>query len=168
MPHPSPQPGGPQLAKRLREVLLNGDWIARTNFQDQLAGLDWQDAAAQYGSLNSIAALTFHVHYYLAGVLRVLQGGALDIHDKYSYDMPPLRSQEDWHALRQKLLRDAETFALAVERLTETQLDAVFVKEAYGDYRRNIEGIIEHSYYHLGQLVLVKKLLAERPLGNAF
>jgi hypothetical protein len=38
-------------------------------------------------------------------------------------------------------------------------LDAVFVDAKYGDYARNIEGVIEHSYYHLGQVVLVRKMV---------
>jgi len=35
----------------------------------------------------SIAALTFHINYYVAGVLNVFQGGKLEIRDKYSFDM---------------------------------------------------------------------------------
>ena len=34
-----------------------------------------------------------------------------------------------------------------------------FVDEKYGTYLRNIDGMIEHAYYHLGQVVLIKKLL---------
>ena len=33
-----------QLANRLREVILNGTWIANTNFKDQLENLDWKIA----------------------------------------------------------------------------------------------------------------------------
>jgi len=34
-----------------------------------------------------------------------------------------------------------------------------FTDEKYGTYQRNLIGILEHSYYHLGQIVLIKKLL---------
>ncbi|HBT08481.1 MAG TPA: DUF1572 domain-containing protein, partial [Leeuwenhoekiella sp.] len=44
-----------------------------------------------------------------------------------------------------------------IKTLTDDQLDAIFVKEAYGSYKRNIEALIEHSYYHLGQIVLQLK-----------
>lgn len=30
-----------QIANRFREVILNGTWIANTNFKDQLVDLDW-------------------------------------------------------------------------------------------------------------------------------
>jgi len=49
------------------------------------------------------------------------------------------------------------SFADHMARLSDEQLEAVFVKEAYGTYRRNIEAVIEHSYYHLGQNSLLRK-----------
>ena len=148
-----------QLASRLREVLLNGTWISGTNFRDQLSDLTWEQATTKVGSLNSIAALTFHINYYVAGMLPVLKGGSLDIRDKYSYDLPPIRSQEDWQKLLEKFLSDAERFAAAVEQMPEEKLSADFFDPKYGDYRRNIDGLIEHSYYHLGQVVLIRKMV---------
>jgi len=148
-----------QLANRLREVILNGKWIANTNLREQLTGLSWEAATKKVGSLNTIAALTFHIHYYVAGVLQVLEGGTLDIRDKYSFDMPPINSEEDWEALKNRLWEDAEKFALAIEQLSEAKLSEGFVKDQYGNYRRNIEAIIEHSYYHFGQIVIIRKLL---------
>ncbi len=148
-----------QIAKRFREVILNGKWIANTNFKEQIADLTWQQATTKVGDLNTISVLTFHLHYYIAGVLQVLEGGPLEIRDKFSFDMPPLQSEADWDALRQQLFTDAEQFAVAVEALPDSQLEEGFVKVEYGDYRRNIEGMIEHCYYHLGQVVLIKKLI---------
>lgn len=40
-------------------------------------------------------------------------------------------------------------------------LDKPFIDEKYGSYIRNIEGVIEHSYYHLGQIVLLKKMIVQ-------
>lgn len=39
------------------------------------------------------------------------------------------------------------------------KLNLPFVNEKYGTYLRNIDGLIEHSYYHLGQITLIKKLI---------
>lgn len=149
-----------QLADRFREVFLNGKWIANTNFKDQLDNLNWQQATQQFGTLNTLAALTFHVDYYIGGIINVFQGGGLDIRDKFSFDMPPITSAADWDKLRRQLWADAETFAGYVEQLSADQLDAPFVDEKYGSYRRNIEAMIEHGYYHLGQVSLIRKLLA--------
>ncbi len=44
--------------------------------------------------------------------------------------------------------------------MTNEKLFENFVDEKYGNYYRNIDGIIDHSYYHFGQISLIKKLIA--------
>ena len=60
-----------------------------------------------------------------------------------------------------KVFADAENFAGLIEQLPESKLRENLAGENYGNYYRNIHGIIEHTHYHLGQIVLVKKLLAD-------
>jgi hypothetical protein len=43
--------------------------------------------------------------------------------------------------------------------MPEEKLNQVFVDEKYGTYQRNIDAMIEHAYYHLGQIVLIKKMI---------
>lgn len=148
-----------QLAKRFREVLLDGFWIANTNFKDQLSDVTWEQAVTNVDSLNTIAMLTFHIHYYIAGVANVLEGGDLEIKDQFSFDLPPIESAEQWEVLLNRLWTDSEKFTSLVEQLDDSKLDEVFVNEKYGTYKRNIDGMIEHAYYHLGQITLIKKML---------
>jgi len=150
-----------QIANRFREVILNGKWIANTNFKHQVSDLTWEQATQKVESFNAIAALVFHLHYYIAGVSRFLEGKPLDISDKHSFDLPPIQSQEDWEKLQNQLWIDTERFAKLVEQMSDEQLEKVFIHEKYGNYRRNIEGMIEHSYYHLGQIVLIKKMIVK-------
>ncbi|RLD29113.1 MAG: DUF1572 domain-containing protein [Bacteroidetes bacterium] len=150
-----------EIANRFREILLNGDWVAATNFKDQLSDLTWEQATTKIGKLNTIAILTFHINYYIAGILNVFEGGSLDIRDKYSFDLPPIKSQEDWEKLLDKMWNDAEKFANIVELMPDKKLEEVFVDEKYGSYKRNINAMIEHSYYHLGQITLIKKMVLE-------
>lgn len=151
-----------QLANRFREVILNGRWVANTNFKDQLNRLSWEMATKKIDSLNTIALLTFHIHYYISGVLKVLEGGTLDIRDKYSFDLKPITSQSEWDKLLNHLWTDAERFAVLIEQMPDSQLSEVFVDKKYGTYLRNIDGMIEHSYYHLGQIVMIKKLIQSK------
>ena len=148
-----------QLANRVREVLLNGKWIANTNYKHSLSSLSWEQAITKIDSLNTIAALTYHINYYTAGVLNVFEGGKLEIRDKYSFDVPEIKSQEDWEKLLNEKWSTVEKFAKHVELMSDEQLAANFVNEKYGTYQRNIEGVIEHGYYHLGQIVLIKKMI---------
>lgn len=147
------------LADRLRQVLLNGKWIANTNFKEQVLSVSWQQAIQKAGNLNTIALLTFHINYYLAGLLNVFNGGELAIKDKYSFDLPEIRSAEAWDKLVNEFLSNAEAFVKQVEQMEESLLDQPFAGEQYGSYLRNIEGVIEHSYYHLGQVSLIRKMI---------
>lgn len=150
------------LVHRLREVLLNGKWIANTNFKDQITSISWEQAIERVENLNTIALLTFHVNYYLKGILNVFQGGNLEIKDKYSFDMPEISSESVWLSLVNEFVSNAEKFISHVEKMDDNLLMQPFVKEEYGSYLRNIEGQIEHSYYHLGQVTLIKKLIMQR------
>ncbi len=147
------------LATRIREVILNGKWIANTNLMEQITRLPLELALKKAGNHNSIAELSYHIHYYLSGVLRALETGVLDIKDQYSFDMPDLIDERAWVEMQQKIWDDAEKFASFVQNMTPEQLNADFVNPKYGTTERNINAIIEHSYYHLGQIVLIRKLL---------
>lgn len=148
-----------EIAKRFREVILNGTWIANTNYKDQLSASDWKLATTPFESLNTIAILAQHIHYYISGMNNVFKGGTLDIKDKFSFDFPPIASQADWDAFLNTFWNDTEEFANWVEKMDIEKLKDFFTDEKYGTYHRNIDAMIEHSYYHLGQIVLIKKLL---------
>lgn len=150
-----------QIANRFREVILNGTWIANTNFKDQLVNSDWQIATKEVDSLNTIADLAQHIHYYISGILNVFNGGTLDIKDQFSFNFPPIESQEQWNLFLNRFWNDSEEFARKVEAISDEKLESVFVDEKYGTFKRNIEAMIEHSYYHLGQIVLIKKMLLQ-------
>lgn len=147
------------IAKRLQEVLLDGKWIANTNYKEQLTNINYEKAILKIGQLNSIAQLTFHINYYIAGILDAYEKGALTIKDKYSFDMPTLNSEEDWNKLVSKFICDAELLIQRIQKMEDVQLDAPFFDEKFGSTQRNLEGIIEHSYYHLGQISLIKKMI---------
>lgn len=150
---------GEILANRFREVILHGTWIANTNFKNEISELSWEEATLKIKDFNTIAALTFHINYYTEGLVNVLKGGSLEISDKYSFNLPEINSQAQWDTLKNSLFTNAETFAQLVSKLPEEKFSELFVDAKYGTYLRNIDGAIEHSYYHLGQIVLVKKLL---------
>jgi hypothetical protein len=48
--------------------------------------------------------------------------------------------------------------------MEDTLFDQPFVDEKYGSYQRNIEGVIEHSYYHLGQVSIIRTMITQHQL----
>ena len=146
------------LAKHLRDVHFGGNWTS-VNLKEQLAGVSWQQATVQIDGFNTIAKLVHHIHYFVDTVRKVLEGGPLDAHDKFSFDHPPIGSKEEWLRFLEKVWATAEACAAAIERSPDERLADDLPGKKYGNYHRNILGIIEHSHYHLGQIVILKKLL---------
>ena len=68
-------------------------------------------------------------------------------------------SEEDWQKLINKTFSEAEQFAALIGQLSEDKFAAIFAEEKYGTYHRNLLGIIEHTHYHLGQIVIIKKIV---------
>ena len=147
-----------QLAKHLRDVYFGGNWTA-SNLKQHLSELTWQQAITKVPSFNTIAALLYHINYYVSAIIKVLEGGPLDAHDKFSFDHPPISSEQDWQNLLDKTQADAERLAELIEQLPDAKLGETFLDGKYGTWYRNLAGVIEHTHYHLGQIVLIKKML---------
>ncbi|MBI5856185.1 MAG: DUF1572 domain-containing protein [Sphingobacteriales bacterium] len=154
----------PQIAKFLKDVHFGGNWTA-VNLKDTLADVSWQQATTKVYSFNTIATLAFHISYYIGAITQVLNEEPLTAKDKYSFDHPPINCKEDWDKMLEKVWADAETFAKRVEQFPESKLEEPFADGKYGNYYRNLHGIIEHTHYHLGQIVLIKKLLNKKDEG---
>lgn len=146
------------IAKHIRDVHFGGNWTT-SNMSDVLADIEWTAAVKKVDSFNTIAMLVFHINYYVDAIIKVLEGKSLDANDKYSYDLPPIQSQEDWLNLVNKSLRQAEEISALIEKLPDSILQQDFVDKQYGNYFRNFHGLIEHTHYHLGQIVILKKMI---------
>ena len=149
-----------QLAKHVHDMYFGGNWTD-VNIRDTLADVKWQEATTQIKDLNSIATLTYHIHYYLREVLKVLEGQPLTAKDKFSFEHPLISSETDWQQFLQTPYTTADNFAKSIARMDDGLLHTTFLDEKYGSYYGNLLGIIEHSHYHLGQLVLIKKLIRQ-------
>ncbi|MES2849225.1 MAG: DinB family protein [Bacteroidota bacterium] len=149
-----------QIAKHLRDVYFGGNW-ATSNFKDSLADVTWQQATTPVHSSNTIATLIYHTGYYIQVQSKVLQGLPLVGKDSESFDHPAISSQKDWEQLLHKTFTDADAFANLIEQLPDSKLAEDFSDKKYGTYYRNLTGIIEHLHYHLGQIVLIKKIVQQ-------
>ncbi|MBR9914656.1 MAG: DinB family protein [Algicola sp.] len=146
------------LASHFRGVFFGGNWTS-SNLKTQLENISWEEANLQVKNTNSILALTYHIGYYISGVLKVFEGQPLVIRDKFSYDHPKISSAQEWESMCQTILDNAEALATHIEVLPEARIHSTFVDDKYGSYYDNITGIIEHTHYHLGQIAILKKWL---------
>ena len=149
-----------QIAKHFREVYFGENWT-EVDFKSQLADVTWQEAIARVYGLNSIATLVFHAGYYVVVLIPVLEGQPLNAKNVDSFQHPPITSQDDWNRLLDSFWANAERCETLLEQMPESLLWEIFKDEKYGHYYRNIQGTIEHLYYHIGQIVLLKKILRQ-------
>ena len=147
-----------QIANNLREIYFGGNWTWSC-LKEHLQDVTWQQATTQIYSFNTIATVVYHMNYYLNAVYNVLLGEELKGKHAESFRHPEIRCHNDWQKMLDRTWRDAEKFARVIEELPESLLGETFSEEKFGNYYRNINGVIEHNHYHLGQIVLMKKLL---------
>jgi hypothetical protein len=149
-----------QFAKHFRAFHF-GPSLTGSSLKEALSGVGWKTATTEVHELNTIAMLVFHINYYVSAVLKVLQGEELVAHDKYSYNMPAIESEADWQEMLDRCFSKAEAFAALVEAMPEARLKELMALEKYGNWFQNLLVLQEHSYYHLGQIVLIKKILSK-------
>ena len=146
------------IAKHLREVYFGKNWTW-SDLKEHLDDVTWKEATHKIEGFNTIAVLTYHISYFVKVASAFLDSGVVEGNDKLSFNAPPIHSEEDWQQLLHTIYADVETFAQKIELLPDERLFEVFGEEKYGNYYRNLTGIIEHTYYHLGQIVILKKLI---------
>ncbi len=145
-------------AKHLHDVHFGGNWTT-TNLKQVVSDISWQQAIYKLPEFNSIATLTFHTTYYVNVLKEVLAGKPLNAKDELSFKLPTIESQADWNQLLENAWSNAEETVELLKKVPEDRLTKDFTHEKYGSYFRNIHGIIEHMHYHLGQIVLIKKMV---------
>ena len=146
-----------QIAKQLRDLTFGGNWTW-SSLKEQLSDISWELAIKQAYNCHSIAALVYHMNFYLNAVSGLLAGKPLDSKHELSFNVPNIQSQKDWEQLLDITWQDAEVFARLIEEMPESKLWQS-VSDEYGNFYRNIQGVIEHNHYHLGQIVILKKIL---------
>ena len=150
-----------QIAKQLHDVYFGGNWSA-SNLKDTLQDVTYNQATTTIHNLNSIISLVYHINYYVIAVTQVLNKKPLTAKDAYSFNHPAITSQIEWDAFVENTFNEAKEFISHIEQLPDAVLNTIFADEKYGTYYRNLTGIIEHAHYHLGQIVIIKKMIQNK------
>lgn len=150
-----------ELGNALRQVYFGGNWTV-SNLQDKLSDVSFEEASKKIHDLNSILTLTYHIYYYTKVQLAFFKTGKLVASDKESFHLPEIKSESDWNELKAKVYSDVEELASCIEKIEEQELSSAFADDKYGSYFRNLEGNVQHTHYHLGQIVIIKKLIRNK------
>lgn len=146
------------IVQQCEELFFSNNWTGSA-FPAVLEGITWQDATCQIKQFNTIAVLVYHIGFYFKIQIRVLEGGPIQGTDKESFLLPKISNEEDWNTLKTDLFETIRKFIKLLKEFPESELHKDFSDGRFGSNFRNFIGVIEHSHYHLGQIVLLKKLL---------
>jgi hypothetical protein len=146
-----------EIARHIREIHIGNNWTDSC-MKDVLQDVSWKEATAKPIEANTIAMLVFHMNFYLNVVHGRLKGSNTSFNQEDTFAVPSIHSEEEWQQLVSATFDDAEAFAKTVEHLTDADLEKQISKQ-HGSVYKNVHGVVEHNHYHLGQIVLLKKII---------
>lgn len=137
--------------------VVHGNWT-EIYLDDVIADVTYAEALHVLpGAGYTIAALLYHIAFYNNIVLQRLQGGTPEINGLNGFDVH-INSTEEWLALKQNSLITFKQLADYVEAMPVEELLQNDGKAPQTFYKM-LHGVAEHAHYHLGQIVLLKKLI---------
>jgi uncharacterized damage-inducible protein DinB len=148
------------IAQHITEVFEGGNWT-EVNIKDTLADVSYKEATTvTRASSNTIASLVHHLSFYNDVVMQRLSGIDPVIGEANGFDVAPIENENDWLKLKERNMLSAQQLVSAVREFPEVKVFEVTVT-GHSTYYKTLHGIAEHAHYHLGQIVLLRKLTRE-------
>jgi hypothetical protein len=146
------------IAQHIIDVHQGGNWT-EVDITITLQDVTLEEATMHtQASPNTIASLLNHITYWNRVMVQRAQGIQVQIDNTNGYDHPLLLTEEDWQDLKKDNLRSAHELATAITQFDEAKLFESILPD-YSTAYKNFQGSVEHVHYHLGQIVILKKLI---------
>lgn len=146
------------IAGQLAEVYNGNNWTD-VSIADTIKDITWQEAQQKTdASSNTIASLLHHLYYWNGILMQRIKGDDPSIPEVNGYDVEELKNENDWDELKNKTHASFMQLADAIKKFSEEKLEETYA-EGKSSYHKNFQGIVEHAYYHLGQVVILKKII---------
>jgi uncharacterized damage-inducible protein DinB len=146
------------IATHILEAYEGNNWTD-VSIADTLNNVRWQEAQCKTaGSLNTIASLLHHLCFWNGILLQRLSESDPAIPEINGFDVKELKNEDDWFRLKEETRDSFVKLADAAKNFPEEKLSE-FYAEGKSSHYKNLAGIVEHAYYHLGQIMILKKLV---------
>ena len=150
----------PQRLFALFKNLYNGHpWIDVT-LVNTLNGISAKQAQRRLGNCNTIWEIVVHLTAWRENVLQRVQGQVLKTPSSNYIEPVADTSDAAWAATLQQLEDSQMRWLAFLAQLDSGQLEHIYPTNGM-TYYEQIQGIIQHDAYHLGQIVLLAKWGAE-------
>lgn len=112
-----------------------------------------------YDAGNSIWQIVNHISFWRELVTRRINEKAAIDTDETGHDAPPVTDQQEWEKTLLRFNRSFEKLHAAILQFDETLLFDEL--DGKGSYYYNITGCIQHDAFHLGQIMMLKRVAQE-------
>lgn len=141
--------------------LYDGDPWLGVNWMDTLKTISAEKACTRIAEdRNTIWEIVNHVTLWRRNVWRRIQGEVNTTPD-HNYILPVTDvSEEAWQRSLQELKDTQQQWLDLLESYDENQYSNIYPNNQM-TYYEHIHGILQHDAYHLGQIVLLSKLMED-------
>ena len=146
-----------QIAENLLQVFEGGNWT-EVSIAEVLSDVNYIEASTKtQASQNTIASLVHHLKFWNGVIYQRIQNLDPKIPEINGFDVDVLTTESDWQVLIADTKHSFTELAEIIRRFPPERLDTP-TNFGKSTFRKNLLGIVEHAYYHLGQMVVIKKL----------
>jgi uncharacterized damage-inducible protein DinB len=142
----------------LFEKLYHGRPWLEVNLVDTLANLTPAQAATKVGRANSIWEILVHLIEWRKNVLQRVQGEVLKSPSNNYFAPIEDQSESNWQATLAQLAQTQQQWVAFLRKFDLQTLNQLYPVNQL-TYYEHIQGILQHDCYHLGQMVVLAKLV---------
>ncbi|RYY50194.1 MAG: DinB family protein [Chitinophagaceae bacterium] len=146
-----------QRLRKLFEDHFEGEPWIDVQIWNAIKDLPYADAAKNVYGLNSIWQMVQHMASWRQTLLRRLTGEHIPSPANNYFEPIPVINEQAWQNTLQQLRHSQEALLNYLE--SGIQMDEVQPGSSYSRYEL-LQGLLQHDAYHLGQIVLVRKLIS--------
>ena len=148
-----------RIRHQLRYAMEGPAWHGPA-LEEILSGLSASQAArVPEGSVHSAWQIVLHITAWLDAVRVRLGGESKELTNAEDWPRVTSHAEAAWSSARAELRRAYDALHSALGTLSDDDLDRVVTGRSYNMYFM-LHGVIQHTLYHGGQVMLLKRLTA--------
>ncbi len=148
----------PQLIKLFKDHFDGLPWLD-INITDTLKTISAQQAAIKKGDSNSIWQIVNHMIHWRKANLQRVKGIITPAPNNNFVDEVHDVSDGAWKSTLDKLEQSQKEILAFLNKTDVQTLNKIYAPNGFS-YYEHLQGILQHDAYHLGQIVLLKKIFA--------
>ncbi len=147
-----------RIARLLEKTFDKQPWYGSSIMQI-LSTIDSETATTKHGDTHSIIELVFHMASWRKFVIQKLKGDeAFDITEETNFPKPT-----KWSDAIEQLYQSQRELIEATKQFPADRLNELVPSNTMKyTYYTLLHGIVQHDVYHIGQIVLLRKLAARQ------